>query len=170
MSPLSVLCLILPFPLLFIVHELEEITVFRRWIIRGAPSLSARFPRMEPLLSHLSTFTTGAFCIAAAEELLLLLGVTGYVLIDGPQCLRVWATVFLAFVLHQAGHVVQAIIVRSYVPGLPTAILLLPYTGYTLFCLHLVLYPSELLLLTLAGAVLLVLNLIFAHWLGKSIA
>ena len=66
----------------------------------------------------------------AAEELILLSGVTPYARFSG-NCLP-WLALFLAFGLHLPIHLVQAVAVRGYVPSLATSLLGLPAVGWML--------------------------------------
>lgn len=76
MNAFSAFALVLPLPLFFLLHDAEELVFQHRWMLRHGPELCARFPRLRPLVSHLSSLTTPAFAIAVGEELLLLLAVT----------------------------------------------------------------------------------------------
>ena len=129
MSALSILAFVLPLPLAFVLHDAEEIAVQGRWIRTHGAELSRRFPKFEPMIARLGALGTRGFSIAAAEELAVLLAVTAYVLVGGTGAAEVWGAVFLAFSLHLIVHAVQAAMVRGYVPGLATSLLLLPYAA-----------------------------------------
>lgn len=167
MSALTVLYLVLPFPIAFLVHDLEETFVQRSWMERHREMLMRRFPRLRSLIEQLNSLSTKAFAIAAAEELLILLAATCYLLVDAPFALEVWAALFLAFSVHLVVHIAQGLILRSYVPGLISAVLLLPYSGLGVSSLWRQMGIGELIALTIAGLLVLVLNLRFAHWLGR---
>lgn len=170
MSGLSILLLVLPLPFAFIIHDLEEIFLLDKWMLRKRDGVAARFPKAAPLLDRLKGIGTRGFAIAAAEELLVLLLVTAYVLAQCPYAREIWTAVFLAFSIQLLVHVVQAVLVRGYVPGLVTSILLLPYAGYGIYSIHLVMNWLQILLLGLAGILFLILNLKFAHWIGALVA
>ena len=72
----------------------------------------------------------------------------------------------MAFSLHLIVHIVQAIMVRGYVPGLVTSILLLPYAAYGMWSIWLVMSGWQLLGWGIAGVAFMVVNLRLAHWLG----
>ncbi|MGN1232195.1 MAG: HXXEE domain-containing protein [Candidatus Cryptobacteroides sp.] len=133
-------------------------------------SLIEKFPKMAPALERLAVLGTKGFAIAAAEELLVLLLVTAYVLAQCPYAREIWAAIFLAFSIHLLVHLVQAIVIRGYVPGLVTSILLLPYAGYGIYSIYLVMNWLQILLLGLAGILFMILNLRFAHWVGALVA
>ena len=167
MSALSILYLILPFPLAFILHDAEEIIFQHRWMLRHKDSLNLRFPGLRPLTEHLSGLGTLAFSIAALEELVIIATAVCYVLVHGQWCLQVWSALFLAFSIHLLVHIAQAAVIRGYVPGLVTSLLLLPYAFFGIRSISFVMRPWEILLLGGAGVIAMAANLAFAHWLGR---
>ena len=159
--------MILSFPLAFLIHDLEEILVQHKWMSAHKEDLLRRFPRIQPMILHLSSLTTKAFTIAVIEELVLLILATAYYLADGPYALEIWAALFVAFSVHLVVHIGQGIIIRGYVPGLITSILLLPYSCYGISCICQVMDFGKLILLGVIGFVVIAINLWFAHWLCK---
>ena len=169
MSALSILFLVLPFPLAFIIHEAEEIAVQKRWMARHHDLLKQKFPRLKPLTGHLAKLGTKAFAVAAAEELLIVLAVTALVLIQYEFCMQIWSAIFIAFSLHHIVHILQAVAVRGYVPGLVSTVVLLPYSAYGLYSIHLAMSLWEMLAWGAAGLVFMAVNLMFAHKLGLTL-
>ena len=141
MSPLSVLILVLPLPLAFLLHDAEEVAVQHRWMENHSGALRQRFPRLRPLLDRLQRLNTKAFALAALEEFIVLFCATACVLADVSFALELWAALFLAFSLHLLLHFGQAVAVRGYVPGLVTSILLSLFAAYGIFCISLVMSP-----------------------------
>ncbi len=166
MSALTVLYVILPFPLLFLLHDVEEIVMAKRWLEGHREKLLTHFPQFRPVILHLLKLDTLAFAIAAAEELLVLLAVTAMILIRWPFATWIWIGLFLAFTAHLFVHFAQVVLVRSYVPGIVTAVLALPYAGYTLFLLVHSFTWGQLLAAALAGIVFTLGNLLLSHKLG----
>ena len=166
MSALSVLCWVLPLPVLFIVHEVEEWLYMSRWMQQHGPDLQRRFPKYSRLVAHLMCIDRRAFAVAALEELLLLSACVCYVLVQAPGNLYVWAAVFLAFAAHLLVHIIQAMVVRGYVPGVATSVLLLPYMAMGVWSYALVLTIGQLFLCLLVGLVVVGVNLMLAHALG----
>lgn len=160
--------IVLLFPFLFLLHEIEEVVVQHRWMALHKVKLLQRFPRLRKLIEYLCGMTTKAFAVAASEELLLVLLVTCYMLVDGAGCFYVWA-VFIAFAVHLHVHIVQAVAVTGYVPGLLTTLLLLPCCYLGLQTIWLRTSGWEMLGLGIVGTLFIALNLRFAHWLGKRV-
>lgn len=165
MSAISIYIVLL-FPLAFIIHDGEEIATQHKWMLTHKETLVHRFPFAKPMVDHLSGLSTKAFTIAVMEELALILIATICIFADIPFATEVWAIMFMAFSIHLLIHVGQGIIVRGYVPGLITSVLMLPYAyiGMTNVCE--IFNAMELLTYGAVGIVAMVANLAFAHWLG----
>lgn len=130
MSALSVLFLVLPLPLAYIIHVAEEVAWQRLKLKRKLKSKT------------LPGRAGGGFKLGA---LILMLVVTGYVLVGGPYAMPVWSVLFVAFSLHLVMHIVQGIGLRDYVPGLVTSILLLPFACMGLHSIWLALSGWQLM-------------------------
>ena len=169
MSALSILYLVLPFPLAFLLHDMEEMIVQHKWMTTHATSLFHRFPRLRSLLQHLLLMDTKSFAIAVAEEFIVIMGITAYVCMQGPYALFLWTALFMAFSLHLLIHFFQSLLVRGYVPGLITALMLLPYCYLGLQSIWSVMSGVEMVLLGIAGVTFMVANLLFAHWMSVRI-
>ena len=167
MNTLTMLYLTLPFPLAFLLHDAEEVAVQHRWMSRHKEALTARFPKMRRMVEHLSRLNTKAFAIAAAEELVVLLMAGTYVLIGGTYAMHIWSALFMAFSFHLLVHVCQAVAVRGYVPGLVSAILLLPYACFGMQSICNAMSGLEIIGWGIAGVIAMVLNLGVAHFLGS---
>ena len=163
---MSTLNLVLLFPMMFILHDVEEILVQHRWILSHRERLMLKFPSMRSMVEHLSRLNTRAFALAAAEELLLIVLATGYVLSDGAYGVEIWSALFMAFFIHLWVHLLQAVMVRGYVPGLITSCLLLPFTFIMMKSMMHLMNGWELMAWGILGVVFMAANLRLAHWLG----
>ena len=154
------------FVLAFIVHDGEEVAVQHKWVMAHGDALCARHPMLRHLFNYIRKLNTKAFAIAALEELVLLISITVYALIGGPYAVELWSAIFMAFSIHLIVHVIQAIVVRGYVPGLVSSILLLPFSYLGMQRICNTFNASQLLLYGVIGVVMMLSNLAFAHWLG----
>ncbi|MGN1376485.1 MAG: HXXEE domain-containing protein [Prevotella sp.] len=166
MSALAILYMVIPLPLAFVIHDAEEIIMQHRWMIKHRKMLERRFPRLKLLIEHLSQLDTKSFAIAALEELVVLLCVTAYVFVHGIYATEIWIALFMAFSLHLLIHIVQAIVVKGYVPGLVTSVVLLPYITYGIWSIGLIMDVITVFVLSVTGLLLVAANLYFSHWLG----
>jgi len=166
MGALTVLYLVLPFALAFIIHDAEEVAVQHKWMLKHKDSLIERVPKMKAMIEHLLQLSTKAFAIAAAEELVVILLATAYLLYGGPLSVELWSALFMAFSIHLLVHIGQAVAVRGYVPGLITSVLLLPYAFMGLHMIWNYMSGIEMILWGAVGIAVMVANLRFAHWIG----
>ena len=158
------------FILAFVVHDGEEIAVEHKWVMSHGDALCARFPMLRRMFNHLRRMSTKAFAIAVMEELAVLVAITIYALVGGPYAVELWSVAFMVFSIHLVVHVVQAIVIKGYVPGLVTSILLLPFSYLGMKGICQTFSISQLLSYGAIGVMIMVSNLAFAHWLGMKMA
>ena len=158
------------FILAFVVHDGEEIAMEHKWVLTHGDALCARFPKLRRLFYHLRRMSTKAFAIAVMEELAVLIVITVYAFVGGTYGIELWSVAFIVFSIHLVVHIGQAIVVRGYVPGLVSSILLLPFSYYGMKGVSQTFSTSQLLLYGAIGIVIMVANLAFAHWLGMKMA
>ena len=168
MTPTTILYVL--FLIAFMVHDGEEIAVEHKWVMAHGDTVCTRFPKLRRLFNHLRQMSTKAFVIAVLEELVILVAITVYALIGGSYGIELWSAAFMVFFIHLVVHVGQAIVVRRYVPGLVTSILLLPFSYLGMKSLCDIFTPSQLLLYGVIGVAIMLPNLAFAHWIGMKLS
>jgi Protein of unknown function with HXXEE motif len=162
-------------PLAFIVHDGEEILTIPGWIARNRSVLD-RIANTDPLarrvVENLAT-TTSAVTGAVLAELGVILLVT-FVARRRPHrglAMYAYAAILGVFVLHSLTHVGSAIMLRSYTPGVISAILVVPpasiFVYRRLFSAGLLTWRSAALSAA-AGAALVVPAVVAAHYFGRS--
>lgn len=105
-----------------------------------------------------------------AEEFVVVLFVAFLALFYHTRFLYlIWLGGFIAFALHLVLHILQAIWLRRYIPALATSILCLPVSGIIIWKTTALLHVNtiELLVFSLIGILIVIVNLFFALWLGK---
>ena len=158
--------LYLLFILAFIIHDGEEIAVEHKWLLAHGETLREKHPKFRRMLNHLRQMNTKAFAIAVLEELFMLVVITVYVFWGGPYAVELWTAVFMAFSIHLIVHIGQSIVVKGYVPGFVTSILLLPFSYLSMKSIWNTFSMAQLLLWGIIGLIIIVANLAFAHWFG----
>lgn len=166
MSALTVLFLVLPLPIAFIIHSAEEVIVMRKWLKKHGEALESKFPRAKRLIAHLSQLPTRFYVLTATEEMGWILVATAYVLVGAPHANLLWTAVFMAFAIHLTIHIVKAIAMRSYIPGLATAVLLLPYVGFGFHSVWHAFSALEIIGCSIVGLIAMVSNKVVIHWLA----
>ena len=153
-------------PLLFILHDMEEIILAIPWKNSEAPN--TRFIRVR-FVPFGTFFNTESFSIAVCEELLLLTLVSAFGYFTGHY--ELWLGFLAANILHLILiHLIgTALVYRSYVPGAITALLtMIPCCLIFLDALHLLQYPVwKLILSVAAGTVVAAVNMKLLHRCGE---
>ena len=151
------------FPVIFMLHEMEEIIGFGPWMDKNQAILD-KYPRIAAAYKH---FSPSGFAVAVLEEYLVVIIITGASLYFANYL--VWLGAFIAFCLHLIIHLIQSILIRKYIPALASSLVLLPpsiliikqaiaMTSYSL---------TSLLISTFLCVILMVVNLAFAHKLMR---
>jgi len=92
------------FPSIFILHELEEILLFPRFMRRN-PKLQQQFLA--------ATFTPFRFNAIVCQEFILLLVILGLSIYF--ESFDFYITIIIAYVYHVIGHIFQSIFLRQYI-------------------------------------------------------
>ncbi|PIE87452.1 MAG: HXXEE domain-containing protein [Bacteroidetes bacterium] len=157
-------------PVVFMIHDFEEIIMFKPWLKRNRAELKRRFPKFEDFLTKRNYFnlSTSAFAVAVLHEFILITLVT--VLSLWYNAYYWWFGAFAVYTLHLFVHIAQWLIYRKYVPVIITSFLTLPYCIYTftVFIEVIPMTPVQMLLWTLIGVVITALSFPSAfYWAFK---
>lgn len=138
------------FPVIFIIHDMEEIIGIGIWLRRNKELIEKKFPFM---LKTYKDFSTEGFSLAVAEELLLcsLISLTA-LLTDNELVWCLWLGGFTGCTLHFAVHLLQSAALRKYIPATATSIVFLPVSIYIIYKCLCILNVSTALLI--AGMVI----------------
>ena len=114
-------------PIVFMLHDFEEIIFMENWFSHNREKLLKRVPKLAPkILSHTDQLTTARIALGVACMFLLVVAVTLISVISGVY--YVWLAGFIVFSIHLFVHIAQSLVLRSYVPAVATSILALPYS------------------------------------------
>lgn len=164
LSTLELMMVLLP--IIFMLHDFEEIIMFRLWLRHNHNELQRRFPYFEAFLTrhHIFDYTTATFSIAIAHEFLLI-SLMCYLAIY-LQMPHWWLMTFAGFFVHLLIHVAQWLIYGKYIPAIITTLLALPYCVYTLyeFINANLLTPSQLFLWAVIGIALMTFSVPLAFF------
>lgn len=125
------------FLIVFMLHDFEEIILVEHWIRNNRGKLNEVIPaRLLSIKDNMENTTTAQFSVGVAWIFIVLSCVILYTvhsLSHGGNFLVFVAALNVMFA-NVFTHVGQAILVRRYVPGVVTALLLLlPYCLYTYY-------------------------------------
>ena len=110
------------FPSIFMLHELEEILLFPRFMDRN-PQLQRRL-----LSGAFTPFRINAIICQEFILLLIILGLSIYF-----ESFDFYLTIIIAYVYHVIGHVFQSIFLRQYIPGVLSGIITAGYCTYQIY-------------------------------------
>ncbi len=114
------------FPIIFMIHDFEEIIMMRPWLEKNRGYLSGRFPRLAArILPHVEGISTSAFALAVAVIFLIVSTVT--LIAVEFDLYALWAGALIGFFIHLVVHVGQFLVVRRYVPVIITTLITAPY-------------------------------------------
>lgn len=130
--------LMLMLPIVFMLHDFEEIIMSGRWMAENQTRLAKRFPKACRLLTEKGPFRFSAEgrAVAVLCEFVLISAAASAAVFSGFYPL--WLAAFMAYFLHLFAHIGQWILWRGYIPAIMTAILSLPY------CVYMMIYLIEL--------------------------
>ena len=110
------------FPSIFMLHELEEILLFPRFMDRK-PQLQRRL-----LSGAFTPFRINAIIYQEFILLLIILGLSVYF-----ESFDFYLTIIIAYIYHVIGHVFQSIFLRQYIPGVLSGIITAGYCTYQIY-------------------------------------
>lgn len=155
-------------PIVFIIHDFEEIIFFKSWMSKNSAYLKVKYPFLaKRLLAQFNNLSTASFAVAVLEEFVLLVAITFATLYSG--CYYLWLGVFMAFFIHLIVHVVQWLVIRRYIPAIVTTLIAIPYCIYALgWLIESGMFSFlDFVVWTFLGLILVAANFMFAHWVAR---
>ena len=118
--------LALSLPLVFMLHDFEELIGFQPWLRANRAALLQRFPRLAPrLVAQLERMLGAPLACSIFLIFLLLTLLSCYAALSGDY--RLWYGVLAAFTAHLFVHLLQWALWRRYIHCIFTSLLALPY-------------------------------------------
>ncbi|MDD1505712.1 HXXEE domain-containing protein [Lysinibacillus sp. CNPSo 3705] len=173
---LGIQTLIWLFPIMFILHDFEEIIMVEKWLNKNATILYERLPKkMADRVMKQFSMSTAQFAVAVIVIFMFVSSstfVANQYVNHGPYGeIYFFTVVTLTYFLHSLTHLAQSIFLRSITPGARTSlIIVIPYS--------LVLYHSllvnkvitwNIIFVCLPFCLLLIPIALLAHWIGKKV-
>lgn len=153
--------IIVLFPIIFMLHEFEEIICFKPWINKNHSWLMAKYPQFSKLVVHLKELSVSTFAALVLEEFILvsIFTVTALTL----QWYNIWIAIFTAFTFHIFIHIVQWLVVRKYIPVIITSFLVVPYLWWGLDTILKSFSISNVIVCFVCGSFVAGINLFLIH-------
>lgn len=167
MKDLELLMMLLP--VAFMIHEYEEIIMFKGWLTKNRIQLKRRFPKIATFMAqhHVFDLSTSSFAVGTAHNFALISTATfAGIWLEAYQW---WWVALVGHTTHLVVHLAQWAIYRRYLPVIATTILTLPYCIYagSRFTEQSALSPESLLLWSILGIIVMLLS-VLSSWLLMS--
>ena len=159
MNTLNIVIYLLP--IVFIIHDFEEIIGVEKWLKKNGECMKRKYPKLTMRMQHLETLSSQTFAVAVLEEFLIISTVTICTLLFSYYF--VWIAVFSAFSFHIMIHIVQWIIIKKYIPVIVTSLLSIPYIVLGMLCIIHLFSHKDIILCSLIGILVASLNLLLVH-------
>ena len=147
-------------PILFIIHDFEEIILVKSWV-RSNEKLFSENRKFKPYAGFAGT---EAFSVAVLEELIIIVAVVLYSSITENYI--VWFGLLFVVVAHFVPHILSMFIFKGFVPGAFTGTLFLPFGIYLMYK-SIQLFPHTLNGVIISCAVCTAIFLVNLKWLHK---
>ena len=148
------------FPILFMIHDFEEIIIIKSWQQKNKEYIENRLQKFVPFNFKAST---AAFSIGVAEEFVIISIVTiiSYVFNNYIA----WFSLFIAFALHLFFHAIMWMIFKKYVPGVVTSVIFIPLCCFIVYRVNMLLHYNitTLLFSILIATLIMIVNIYFLH-------
>ena len=120
------------FPIVFMIHEFEEIIFLPRWLRRNRLFISKN-PQMADNLDSWDLSTT-AFAAVVLDEYILLAAIT-LVCVE-YRMYSLFAAVTIGYLIHVCIHVGQALFLQRYIPAVGSGVFTAAYNCFSLYYLN----------------------------------
>lgn len=147
-------------PILFIVHDMEEIIGLGSWLKKNKELLDKKYPKIS---STYNKYTTEGMAAAVTEELIICLLICIITRITGFYGL--WLGIFVAYAIHLVIHVLESLILKKYIPAVITSIICIPLSVLIIiFSIKNLSYSAiYVIIYSLTGIVFVAINLKLSH-------
>ena len=152
------------FPIVFMLHEFEEIIGFKPWVVKDGLWIAKKFPKAAKQITLYERLSVPAFALAVLEEFVLV-GLVIVLALTLQWC-SAWIAMFMGFSLHILIHIGQWIVVGKYIPIAVTSLLSLPYIVWGIYKIYSQYSISMIVFCFIIGTIVLIVNLRFVHKLA----
>jgi len=150
-------------PILFIIHDFEEIIFAPRWVRKNWETLSTK---KRPLFGAITN--SSVFAVGVLEELIILLVISSLSMTNFGSI--IYLSTMVGYTIHLLAHLLFCFQYKAYVPGVVTSIIQLPFFVLWIIRIYNAMSVSIITILfsSIIVFILLVGNVLFLHRLmGK---
>ncbi|MFJ7733549.1 HXXEE domain-containing protein [Lysinibacillus sp. NPDC097231] len=164
------------FPIMFILHDFEEIIMIEKWINKNSTILYTRLPeKIADRVMKQFSMSTVQFAVAVVVIFMFVSSSTfiaSQYVNQGPfGDIYFFTIVTLVYFLHAFTHLAQAVFFRSITPGAFTSlIIVIPYSlilYYSLLVQNVITW--NIIFVCLPFCLLIIPVVLLAHWIGRKV-
>ena len=149
-------------PIIYMLHDFEEIIMMKPWIRKYEEYICLHFPKVGPkIVLHIKNASTEGFALCVAILFFMLGAISLFSLWKNSYML--WMSLFMVFSIHIVVHIIQWIVFRRYIPAIVTSILCVPYCIYGVSKIINAFAVSDIIIYTLMTAVIVLICLFLGH-------
>jgi len=117
------------FPIVFMIHEFEEIIFMRWWVKKNKEQILNKYPKLgKQVLGQFDIVSTEAFSLIVAEEFLIVSFIGIFSAFTNNYDLYIG--LILAFSIHLLTHLIQSIVLKRYTPAIITTLMTSIFCAY----------------------------------------
>ncbi len=110
------------FPIVFMIHEFEEIIFMRWWIRKNKESILIKYPKLgNRMVVQLESLSTEAFSLIVAEEFIIVSFIV--IISDLTKDYDLYFGLIIAYSVHLFVHIIQTVAIRRYTPAIVTTVI-----------------------------------------------
>jgi hypothetical protein len=156
------------FPIVFMLHDFEEIIFIEAWTRKNSVAVLDRVPaRFRRIFQRVTDMTSAQFAVAVMLEFIVFIPITYAAAEKGIYYLFLSCNAIL--LLHALTHVGQSVILGRYTPGVVTVVTIVPV--YTLYLFDRMMDEGLIrfadILWSIPAGLLVVPLVLFGHQLGR---
>ncbi len=136
-------------PVAFVLNAVERGLTFEKWVIRHGENACGRVPVTDLVISAMTSLTARQFWVLAAVEFLIV--AVAEVCFVGYDLILPMLIAMCALCMRNLARILWALLCCTYVPGLVTAVLLMPYYAFCLINVALRWSVIDLALIAFSG-------------------
>lgn len=164
------------FPIMFILHDFEEIILVENWMSKHSEKMCEKLPaKIANRVIKQFSMTTAQFAVAVLVIFLFVsistIMANQYLLKGSFVYIYPFIIVSLIFFLHAFTHIAQSVFFGSITPGAITSVIIIIPYSIVLYSTLLIneIITRKIIIICLPFGLLFIPIVLFAHWLGKKV-
>lgn len=158
------------FPIVFMVHEFEEMIFMKWWIRKNSESILLKFPRFGGrIIQQQKSLSTEQFTLIVAEEFIVVVLVIIITALTSNY--NLYLGLVFAYSIHLIVHIIHTVVIWRYTPAIVTTIITGLFCSYAFyyFIINDLVDFTDTIFYSLGLSLFVFINLSIMHFLAKKI-